>query len=103
MDMRMTLGYIIDNRGHKNYCYQRHLAEKSPFDSFRFDFRGNGDSGRSIHAPRTLKVYPSWLADDRMIWMTWITFSIICDNNIRIVFGLWWVIRGVNLFLGWLI
>jgi hypothetical protein len=42
--------------GHKNYCYQRHLAEVAPFDSFRFDFRGNGESGRSIHAPRTLKV-----------------------------------------------
>jgi hypothetical protein len=43
--------------GHKNYCYHRQLAEKSPFDSFRFDFRGNGDSGRSIHAVRTLKVF----------------------------------------------
>lgn len=47
------IGY---GRGHKNYCYHRQLAEKSPFDSFRFDFRGNGDSGRSIHAVRTLKV-----------------------------------------------
>ena len=47
---------IVGFRGHKNYCYQRYLAEKSPFDSFRFDFRGNGDSGRSIHACRILKV-----------------------------------------------
>ena len=43
-------------RGHKNYCYQRYLAEQAPFDSFRFDFRGNGESDRSIHAPRMLKV-----------------------------------------------
>lgn len=47
---------LTEVRGHKNYCYQRLLAEKAPFDSFRFDFRGNGDSGRSIHATRTLKV-----------------------------------------------
>ncbi|KAI8084984.1 ectomycorrhiza-regulated esterase, partial [Halteromyces radiatus] len=30
--------------GHKNYLYQRLLAEKLPYSSFRFDFRGNGDS-----------------------------------------------------------
>ena len=52
----MFHGDKLIDRGHKNYCYQRILAEISPFDSFRFDFRGNGDSGRSIHAVRTLKV-----------------------------------------------
>ncbi|SAL95557.1 hypothetical protein [Absidia glauca] len=30
--------------GHKNYLYQRLLAEKLPFSSFRFDYRGNGES-----------------------------------------------------------
>jgi pimeloyl-ACP methyl ester carboxylesterase len=49
--------------GHKNYCYHRQLAEKAPFDSFRFDFRGNGDSGRCIHAVRTLKVCQLWKID----------------------------------------
>ena len=78
MDMRIFpfLGRGVDGRGHKNYCYQRYLAEEAPFDSFRFDFRGNGDSGRSIHAPRTLKVslgnfrIVSWQAINlcRMIW-----------------------------------
>jgi len=52
----LTHWKILRYRGHKNYCYQRFLAEKAPFDSFRFDFRGNGDSGRSINLPRTLKV-----------------------------------------------
>lgn len=47
---------LLKLRGHKNYCYQRYLAGIAPFDNFRFDFRGNGDSGRSIHAARTLKV-----------------------------------------------
>jgi hypothetical protein len=30
--------------GHKNYLFQKLLAEKLPYESFRFDFRGNGDS-----------------------------------------------------------
>ncbi|KAF8631027.1 hypothetical protein AX15_002638 [Amanita polypyramis BW_CC] len=30
--------------GHKNYLYQRRLAERFPLDSFRFDFRGNNES-----------------------------------------------------------
>ncbi|RUS15872.1 protein-tyrosine phosphatase-like protein [Endogone sp. FLAS-F59071] len=30
--------------GHKNYLYQPLLAKSLPFDTFRFDFRGNGDS-----------------------------------------------------------
>ncbi|CAG8502066.1 4770_t:CDS:10 [Ambispora gerdemannii] len=30
--------------GHKNYCYQEQLAKSLPFDNFRFDFRGSGDS-----------------------------------------------------------
>lgn len=30
--------------GHKNYLFQPLLAEKLPYSSFRFDFRGNGDS-----------------------------------------------------------
>jgi len=54
--MSLSVLWKLSIRGHKNYCYHRHLAEVAPFDSFRFDFRGNGDSGRSIHAPRTLKV-----------------------------------------------
>lgn len=29
---------------HKNQCYHRALAESLPIDSYRFDFRGNGDS-----------------------------------------------------------
>lgn len=29
---------------HKNQCYHRALAEALPIDSYRFDFRGNGDS-----------------------------------------------------------
>jgi hypothetical protein len=58
MGMRINLFERCNRefRGHKNYCYHRFLAEISPFDSFRFDFRGNGESGRSIHAVRTLKV-----------------------------------------------
>ncbi|KAL1928938.1 hypothetical protein VTP01DRAFT_1997 [Rhizomucor pusillus] len=31
--------------GHKNYLFQRLLAEKLPYSSFRLDFRGNGESG----------------------------------------------------------
>lgn len=60
MDMRINLfrDVIESFRGHKNYCYHRFLAEKSPFDSFRFDFRGNGESGRSIHEMRSLQVSP---------------------------------------------
>jgi len=30
---------------HKNQCYHRALASALPIDSFRFDFRGNGDTG----------------------------------------------------------
>ncbi|KAL1917581.1 uncharacterized protein VTP21DRAFT_3974 [Calcarisporiella thermophila] len=30
--------------GHKNYLFQRLLAENLPIDNFRFDFRGNGES-----------------------------------------------------------
>ncbi|KAI9277865.1 protein-tyrosine phosphatase-like protein [Sporodiniella umbellata] len=30
--------------GHKDYLYQRLLAEKLPYSTFRFDFRGNGES-----------------------------------------------------------
>ncbi|KAG0177854.1 hypothetical protein DFQ28_005357 [Apophysomyces sp. BC1034] len=30
--------------GHKDYLFHRLLAEKLPFSSFRFDFRGNGES-----------------------------------------------------------
>ncbi|KAG2209793.1 hypothetical protein INT47_001941 [Mucor saturninus] len=30
--------------GHKDYLYHRLLAEKLPYSSFRFDFRGNGES-----------------------------------------------------------
>ncbi|KAG2174648.1 hypothetical protein INT44_006912, partial [Umbelopsis vinacea] len=30
--------------GHKNYLFQKLLAQKLPYESFRFDFRGNGDS-----------------------------------------------------------
>ncbi|KAL1922120.1 uncharacterized protein VTP21DRAFT_10762 [Calcarisporiella thermophila] len=30
--------------GHKNYCFQRLLAESLPFDNYRFDFRGEGES-----------------------------------------------------------
>lgn len=29
---------------HKNQCYHRQLAQALPIDSYRFDFRGNGDS-----------------------------------------------------------
>ncbi|KAG5637882.1 hypothetical protein H0H81_002845 [Sphagnurus paluster] len=31
--------------GHKDYLYQKRLASKLPLDSFRFDFRGNHESG----------------------------------------------------------
>ncbi|CDU21927.1 uncharacterized protein SPSC_00557 [Sporisorium scitamineum] len=30
---------------HKNQCYHRALASALPLDSFRFDFRGNGETG----------------------------------------------------------
>ncbi|KAI8988774.1 tyrosine phosphatase family-domain-containing protein [Pilobolus umbonatus] len=30
--------------GHKDYLFQRLLAQKLPYSSFRFDFRGNGES-----------------------------------------------------------
>lgn len=30
---------------HKNYLFQRRLAESLPLDSFRFDFRGSHESG----------------------------------------------------------
>lgn len=30
--------------GHKDYLYHRLLAQKLPYSSFRFDFRGNGES-----------------------------------------------------------
>ncbi|KAI8067152.1 hypothetical protein BC940DRAFT_57139 [Gongronella butleri] len=42
--------------GHKNYIYQKKLAEQLPFSSFRFDFRGNGDSsGESTYAGMQVK------------------------------------------------
>ncbi|KAI9317669.1 hypothetical protein BX666DRAFT_1656955 [Dichotomocladium elegans] len=31
-------------QGHKNYLFQKLLAQKLPYSSFRWDFRGNGDS-----------------------------------------------------------
>lgn len=31
--------------GHKDYLFQKRLAAKIPLDSFRFDFRGNHESG----------------------------------------------------------
>ncbi|KAF9241080.1 Alpha/Beta hydrolase protein [Melanogaster broomeanus] len=31
--------------GHKDYLFQKRLAQRLPFDSFRFDFRGNHESG----------------------------------------------------------
>ncbi|KAH9480227.1 hypothetical protein JR316_0006825 [Psilocybe cubensis] len=31
--------------GHKDYLFQRRLALRLPFDSFRFDFRGNHETG----------------------------------------------------------
>jgi hypothetical protein len=89
MAMRIHLVDIVENRGHKNYCYQRFLAEKSPFDSFRFDFRGNGESGRSIHAPRSIKVFSLEILrqgrhgrfrsclelSTRKIWLSYMGFS----------------------------
>ncbi|CAO3674778.1 unnamed protein product [Umbelopsis vinacea] len=30
--------------GHKNYLFQKLMAQKLPYENFRFDFRGNGDS-----------------------------------------------------------
>jgi len=30
--------------GHKDYLFQAKLAKELPFDNFRFDFRGNGES-----------------------------------------------------------
>ncbi|KAG1117205.1 hypothetical protein G6F42_013497 [Rhizopus arrhizus] len=33
--------------GHKDYLFQRVLAQTLPITSFRFDFRGNGESGGS--------------------------------------------------------
>ncbi|KAF7365566.1 Peptidase-S9 domain-containing protein [Mycena venus] len=30
--------------GHKDYLFQRHLAQRLPLDSFRFDFRGNHET-----------------------------------------------------------
>ncbi|KAJ3559594.1 hypothetical protein NP233_g11227 [Leucocoprinus birnbaumii] len=31
--------------GHKDYLFQRRLAQRLPMDSFRFDFRGNHETG----------------------------------------------------------
>ncbi|KAG2130647.1 ectomycorrhiza-regulated esterase [Suillus bovinus] len=31
--------------GHKDYLFQKRLAQRFPMDSFRFDFRGNHESG----------------------------------------------------------
>ncbi|KAG0704852.1 ectomycorrhiza-regulated esterase [Suillus ampliporus] len=31
--------------GHKHYLFQKRLAQRFPMDSFRFDFRGNHESG----------------------------------------------------------
>ncbi|KAA1476889.1 ectomycorrhiza-regulated esterase [Dentipellis sp. KUC8613] len=31
--------------GHKDYLFQKRLAQRLPLDSFRFDFRGNHESG----------------------------------------------------------
>ncbi|KAG8878417.1 hypothetical protein FRC20_008340 [Serendipita sp. 405] len=36
---------IHGSMGHKDYIYQRKLAALLPIDSFRFDFRGNLESG----------------------------------------------------------
>lgn len=36
---------MFNTLGHKNYLFQRLLAEKLPYSSFRLDFRGNGESG----------------------------------------------------------
>lgn len=30
--------------GHKDYLFHRLLAQELPYSSFRFDFRGNGES-----------------------------------------------------------
>ncbi|CAG8461616.1 5685_t:CDS:10 [Ambispora leptoticha] len=39
------LGLILHGTlGHKNYLFQKKLASSLPFDTFRFDFRGNGES-----------------------------------------------------------
>ncbi|KAI8391055.1 uncharacterized protein BYT42DRAFT_180669 [Radiomyces spectabilis] len=31
--------------GHKDYLFQRLMAQELPYSTFRFDFRGNGESG----------------------------------------------------------
>ncbi|CAG8611168.1 5313_t:CDS:10 [Ambispora gerdemannii] len=39
------LGLILHGTlGHKDYLFQKKLASVLPFDTFRFDFRGNGES-----------------------------------------------------------
>lgn len=35
---------LLTLAGHKNYLFQKLLAEKLPYENFRFDFRGNGES-----------------------------------------------------------
>ncbi|KAG8807791.1 hypothetical protein FRC17_004271 [Serendipita sp. 399] len=41
----LALQIIHGSMGHKDYIYQRKLASLLPVDSFRFDFRGNLESG----------------------------------------------------------
>ncbi|OBZ71716.1 hypothetical protein A0H81_08339 [Grifola frondosa] len=38
--------------GHKDYLFQKRLALRLPIDSFRFDFRGNHETGGPWHLGR---------------------------------------------------
>jgi len=36
--------FLHGSMGHKDYLYQKNLAQQLPIDSFRFDFRGNSET-----------------------------------------------------------
>ncbi|KAG6377192.1 Alpha/Beta hydrolase protein [Boletus reticuloceps] len=43
--MSMSFRFVDISLRHKDYLFQKRLALRLPFDSFRFDFRGNHESG----------------------------------------------------------
>ncbi|KXN82822.1 hypothetical protein AN958_02096 [Leucoagaricus sp. SymC.cos] len=47
VEMKCCIDYLVSplKSSHKDYLFQRRLAQRLPMDSFRFDFRGNHETG----------------------------------------------------------
>ena len=44
----LSIGFVDTSLRHKDYLFQKRLASRLPFDSFRFDFRYGTDTTRFV-------------------------------------------------------